>query len=73
MRCVPCWLVSSALAGPIYERRGGELLGGQLADRLEEAYRGAGTVDRADLCVIPGQQCWILYVDALVTTSTSTC
>jgi len=58
--------VSSGLVGPGYEHRGGETLGGQLAHRLEEAYRSAGAVDREDLCVVKGQQCWVLYVDALV-------
>ncbi len=51
----------------MYERRGGELLSSQLAARLEAAYASAASVDRASLCVIPGRQCWILHVDALVT------
>lgn len=56
----------SALAGPIFERRGGELLGQRLAEHLEEAYSSASCVDRKSLSVIPGEQCWVLYVDALM-------
>ena len=50
----------------MFERRGGEVLGQRLAEQLEEAYSSAQCVDRESLCVIPGEQCWILYVDALV-------
>ncbi|KAF9578255.1 Exosome complex component RRP42 [Lunasporangiospora selenospora] len=31
-----------------------------------QASTGAGGIDLASLCIIPGQQCWILYIDALV-------
>ena len=58
--------VSSALVGPGYEHRGGEVLGRQLTNRLEEAYRSERAMAREDLCVVKGQQCWVLYVDALV-------
>ena len=57
---------SSSLAGPVFERRGGELLGQQLTQQLEEAYSSAGTLDRKALAVIPGEQCWVLFVDVLV-------
>ncbi len=57
---------SSALASPEFENREGEELGQHLARRLAEAYNNTSAVDLSQLCVIPGQQCWILYVDALV-------
>lgn len=57
---------SSALASPEFERRQGEELGQHLARRLSEAFRNDVSIDLASLSVIPGQQCWILYVDALV-------
>ena len=56
---------SSSLAGRVFERRGGEVLGQRLAEQLEEAYGSASCVDLKALCVIPGEQCWILYVDTL--------
>ncbi len=57
---------SSALASPEFENREGEELGQHLARRLVEAYHNTSAIDLSQLCVIPGQQCWILYVDALV-------
>lgn len=59
----PC---SSALASPEFEGRGGEELGQHLAYQLSQAYSHHSTIDRKKLCIIPGQQCWILYVDVLV-------
>ena len=35
-----------------------------IAGALGRAYRD--TLDLAGLCVLPGQTCWILYVDILV-------
>ena len=59
-------MLSSALAGPIYERRGGEVLSQHLAEQLKEAYMSEGCLDFKALGVIQGEQCWILYVDVLV-------
>lgn len=50
----------------MFERRGGELLGQRLAEQLEEAYASQSCVDCKALSIIKGEQCWILYVDALV-------
>ena len=63
--CVHC-ISSSALASPEFEHRQGEELGQHLAHRLAEAFRNDVSIDLPSLSVIPGQQCWILYVDALV-------
>lgn len=60
------YITSSALASPEFERRQGEELGQHLAHRLAEAFRNDVSIDLPSLSVIPGQQCWILYVDALV-------
>lgn len=59
-------MYSSSLAGPVFERRGGELLGQRLAEQLDEAYSSPCCVDLKALSVISGEQCWILYVDVLV-------
>ena len=61
---------SSANASPEFEGRGGEELAGDLAKALERAYRNKSAIDRGSLCIIPGQQCWVLYIDALVTLTT---
>ena len=57
---------SSALASPEFEGRGGEELGHHMAHLLSQAYQHHSAIDREGLCIIPGQQCWILYVDVLV-------
>ena len=66
------FISSSALASPEFEGRGGEDLGQHLAHKLAEAYQNDAVLDLSSLCVIPGQQCWVLYVDALVSMSTPT-
>lgn len=63
---LPPFFASSALASPEFEHRQGEELGQHLAHRLAEAFRNDVSIDLSSLSVIPGQQCWILYVDALV-------
>ena len=57
---------SSSLASPEFERRGGEELGAALAQMMSRAYQHDGCVDLSGLCVSPGQQCWLLYIDGLV-------
>ena len=57
---------SCALASPEFEGREGEELGSHLAHELLKAYSNDGCLDLGSLAVIPGQQCWVLYVDALV-------
>eukprot|EP00731_Ephydatia_muelleri_P026323 Em0018g423a len=62
-----CRLVGCcALATPEFEGREGEELGSHLAHELLKAYSNSGCLDLSSLAVIPGQQCWVLYVDALV-------
>lgn len=56
----------SALASPEFQGREGEGLGQHLAYRLSEIYQNSRCIDLESLSIIPGQQCWILYVDALV-------
>ena len=41
-------------------------MGSHLAHELLKAYSNSGCLDLSSLAVIPGQQCWVLYVDALV-------
>jgi len=60
------YVVSSALASPEFEGREGEDLGQHLAHKLVETYQNSAALDLPSLSVIPGQQCWVLYVDALV-------
>lgn len=60
---------SSANASPEFEGRGGEELGSMLAKTLERAYNHPSAIDLESLCILPGKQCWILYIDAVVSLS----
>ena len=53
----------SANAAPEFEGRGGESLSTGMSRTLCRAYN---TFDLSTLCVLPGQQCWVLYVDILI-------
>ncbi len=57
---------SSALASPDFQGREGEGLGHYLAYRLSDVYSNSKCIDLPSLCIVPGQQCWVLYIDALV-------
>ena len=66
----PCFMVniicSSANATPAFEGRGGEELGTEISNSLATAYQSPLAFDLTALCILPGQQCWKLYVDILV-------
>ena len=57
---------SSAHASPKFEGRGGEELSSELSCILERACGNKSAVDLKSLSITSGQQCWVLYVDALV-------
>lgn len=57
---------SSAHASPKFEGRGGEELSSELSRILDRAWSNKSAVDLQSLSITPGQQCWVLYVDALV-------
>ena len=59
-------IFSSALASPKFQGREGETLGHHLAHRLSDLYNNSNCIDLESLSIIPGQFCWIIYVDALV-------
>nr|SVE93245.1 EOG090X0CWA [Moina brachiata] len=56
----------SANATPEFEGRGGEDLANQISQFLQRAYASIDTLNLSELCVIPGLQCWILYIDILI-------
>ncbi len=57
---------SSANATPEFEGRGGEDLANEICRFLQRSYASGDTISLNELSVLPGQQCWILYVDILV-------
>lgn len=56
----------SANATPEFEGRGGEELAVEISNMLTRAYDCPSCLDLHKLCVVPGQQCWVLYVDVLL-------
>lgn len=56
----------SANAAPEFEGRGGDQLASEISNILYNSICGVGTLDTKALAVIPGEQCWILYVDVVV-------
>lgn len=76
---VPCHLTcsslfqssttSSANATPEFEGRGGEELGTELTNTLYRAFNNKHSLDLKSLCISPGEHCWVLYVDVLVSLS----
>ncbi|XP_005110826.1 exosome complex exonuclease RRP42 [Aplysia californica] len=60
------FLDCSANATPEFEGRGGEELASEITALLTRAYGCPSTMDYPSLCVLPGQQCWLLYVDILL-------
>lgn len=56
----------SANATPEFEGRGGDTLAGGIARCLSRAYAAGECLDLSTLCIVEGQQCWLLYVDVLI-------
>lgn len=56
----------SANATPAFEGRGGEELGNEISNSLARAYQSTHAFDLTKLCILPGQQCWKLYIDILI-------
>jgi len=53
-------------ASPEFEGRGAEELNATLAAALNNLIRNSFAIDWRTLCITPGKQCWIAYVDCLV-------
>lgn len=56
----------SANATPEFEGRGGEELAMEISNTLQKAYQSGQAFSLKNLCILPRQQCWKLYVDVLV-------
>lgn len=50
----------------MFEGRGGEELAAEIGNILTRTYDCPSCFDLEALCIIPEEQCWILYVDVLV-------
>ena len=63
----------SSIASLNYRGEQGDVLSNQLTHQMQQLYgtNNMGTassngIDLSSLCVIPGEQCWILYIDVVV-------
>jgi len=56
----------SANATPEFEGRGGEDLAMEIRSVLMLAYSSSSCLDLERLCVLPGQQAWVIYIDVLI-------
>jgi len=57
---------SSANATPEFEGRGGEELATEISSMLSRAYECPSCLNLKKLAVVDGKQCWVIYVDVLV-------
>eukprot|EP00343_Euplotes_focardii_P012122 CAMPEP_0205830164 /NCGR_PEP_ID=MMETSP0206-20130828/40257_1 /ASSEMBLY_ACC=CAM_ASM_000279 /TAXON_ID=36767 /ORGANISM="Euplotes focardii, Strain TN1" /LENGTH=277 /DNA_ID=CAMNT_0053133553 /DNA_START=56 /DNA_END=889 /DNA_ORIENTATION=+ len=63
---VECSVDISAGAAPHFVADGARSLNTRLGSEMQRLLSDSGSLDMAALCVIPGRQCWVLYVDATV-------
>lgn len=61
-------VISPAGASPEFEGRGGDDVSNTISHTLAQVYDHSSALDLPSLCIVPDQQCWILFVDAVVYT-----
>jgi len=61
-----CAVECSASASQEFEGRGAEDLNNELSQMLERILSQKSILDLTALCIIPGSQCWAIYIDTLV-------
>uniref|UniRef100_A0A8C4NEU0 Ribosomal RNA-processing protein 42 n=1 Tax=Eptatretus burgeri TaxID=7764 RepID=A0A8C4NEU0_EPTBU len=64
--CVEFFVNCSANASLKFEGRGGDELATMITNALHRAFNNSSCVPRQNMCIVPGQHCWILYVDVLI-------
>lgn len=58
---------SSPSASQQFEGRGADDINNQLTLSMDRLFNGPQSgIDVSSLCIIPGQQCWVIYIDAMV-------
>jgi len=53
-------------ASPEFEGSGAEYMNIELSRVIERLLTESYSIDLKSLCLIPGRQCWVIYIDALV-------
>lgn len=60
-------MYSSPSASQQFEGRGADEINNSLTMAIDRIFNGPQSgLDLQKLCIIPGQQCWIIYIDAMV-------
>lgn len=58
---------SSPSASQQFEGRGADEINNSLTMAIDRIFNGPQSgLDLEKLCIIPGQQCWVIYIDAMV-------
>ncbi|ORY95595.1 ribosomal protein S5 domain 2-type protein [Syncephalastrum racemosum] len=64
---VVCNVECSPSASQQFEGRGADDINNQLTLSMDRLFNGPQSgIDVSSLCIIPGQQCWVIYIDAMV-------
>ncbi|KAI9312852.1 ribosomal protein S5 domain 2-type protein [Dichotomocladium elegans] len=64
---IVCNVECSPSASQQFEGRGADDLNNSLTLSLDRLFSGPQSgLDLSKLCIVPGQQCWVIYVDAIV-------
>lgn len=63
---VCCSVECTTSASAEFEGRGAQDMNVVLSEQLETMMVHSNAIDLEGLCIIPGQTCWVLYIDALV-------
>ncbi|CAH1765901.1 7144_t:CDS:2 [Entrophospora sp. SA101] len=64
---VVCSVECSPIASQQFAGRGAEDINNELTQTIERIFNGPqGGLNLEKLCIIPGQQCWVVYIDAMV-------
>ncbi|CAJ0744972.1 22791_t:CDS:2 [Entrophospora sp. SA101] len=64
---VVCNVECSPIASQQFAGKGAEDINNELTQTIERVFNGPqGGINLEKLCIIPGQQCWVVYIDALV-------
>lgn len=63
---IMCSVDCTASAGQEFENKGAQFINSMLSAQLQKIMADSNSIDLEALCLIPGQTCWIVYIDALV-------
>lgn len=63
---ISCTVECTPSASQEFEGKGAQEINTELGETVQRILDQKAAIDLEKLCIIPGRQCWILYIDALV-------